>query len=278
MVVPLGPNTSGPSFPDDAFAGTATYYVRFRVPYPEILLKDLLDRSGALSSSRLLDLACGPGRLTFRLAPYFSEVQAIDLEPEMIEAARHQADQLGVTHIRWTVGRAEDLDSAPDSFGLITMGEAFHRLDQPRVAAQGFRWLSPGCCLASLGSYSVFGGSEPWQRIVLDVVRRWSNRLSPDAGASTLGAERGGPDDQERALREAGFVDVARPIFLVAHEWTVDSILGFLYSTSVSSKAVLGENVKAFEDDLRSALMTHDPGGIYRETTQWGYTLARKPA
>jgi len=272
------PERVGPRFPDNAFAGTAAYYVRYRLPYPEVLLRSLMDRSGASGSSRLLDLACGPGRLTLRLAPFFPEVWAVDLEPEMIEAARHQADRLGVTNVLWKVGRAEDLNAPPGSFGLITMGEAFHRLDQPRVAELGLRWLRPGCCLASLGSYSVFGGGEPWQRVVLEVVRRWSNRLSPDTGASAQGTERGGPDDQERVLREAGFVDLARPVFLVPHEWTADSILGFLYSTSVSSRAVLGENVKPFEDDLRSALMDHDPGGIYRETTQWGYTLARKPA
>jgi SAM-dependent methyltransferase len=267
----------GPRFPDNAFAGTAAYYVRYRLPYPEILLKDLMDRSGAPGPSRLLDLACGPGRLTLRLAPFFSEVWAVDLEPEMIEAARHQADRLGVTNIQWKVGRAEELDAPPGSFGLITMGEAFHRLDQPRVAAGAFRWLRPGCCIASVGSYSIFGGGEPWQRIVLQVVRRWSNRLSPDTGAKTQGTERGGPNDQERVLREAGFVEVSRPVFFVPYEWTVDSILGFLYSTSVSSKAVLGKNVKSFEEDLRSTLLAHDPAGIYRETMQWGYTLARKP-
>ena len=35
-----------PNFPADAFAGTATYYARYRVPYPTVLLNDLVERAG----------------------------------------------------------------------------------------------------------------------------------------------------------------------------------------------------------------------------------------
>jgi len=35
-----------PNFPRDAFAGTADYYVRYRVPYSGRLLRDLVDRAG----------------------------------------------------------------------------------------------------------------------------------------------------------------------------------------------------------------------------------------
>src|SRR6266542_2968487 len=52
-----------PDFPLDAFAGTATYYLRYRVPYPEALLLDLVERTGVTGEGRVLDLACGPGRV-----------------------------------------------------------------------------------------------------------------------------------------------------------------------------------------------------------------------
>lgn len=41
-----------PRFPSDAFVGTATYYARFRPPYPRALIRDLLDRSGATGQGR----------------------------------------------------------------------------------------------------------------------------------------------------------------------------------------------------------------------------------
>jgi hypothetical protein len=38
------------------------------------------------------------------------------------------------------------------------------------------------------------------------------------------------------------------------HIWTADSIVGYLYSTSFASRAVLGNLQKSFEDDLRERL------------------------
>ena len=121
-----------PDFPVDAFAGTATYYVRYRVPYPAGLLQDLLARAGLTGAGRLLDLACGPGRIALALAASFRDVWAIDREAEMIEVGQHEATQRGVHNITWMVGKAEDLQAPPASCALITIGEAFHRLDQQR--------------------------------------------------------------------------------------------------------------------------------------------------
>src|SRR5919108_2152765 len=118
-----------PNFPVDAFAGTASYYLRYRVPYPEALLRDLVERAGITGQGRLLDLACGPGRVALALVASFQEIWAIDLEPEMIAVGQHEATQRGVHHITWMVGKAEDVQAPPASFALITIGEAFHRLD-----------------------------------------------------------------------------------------------------------------------------------------------------
>src|SRR5215510_10732801 len=133
-----------PDFPVDAFAGTATYYVRYRVPYPAGLLKALSTRAGLTGAGRLLDLACGPGRIALALAASFREVWAIDREPEMIEVGQQEAAQQSVHYITWMIGKAEDLRAPPASFALVTIGEAFHRLDQPLVAKHTLQWLQPG--------------------------------------------------------------------------------------------------------------------------------------
>lgn len=268
---------AGPKFPADAFAGTSAYYVRYRIPYPERLLNDLIRRSGVTGKGRLLDLACGPGRVALALAASFNEVSAIDLEPEMIEAGRHEAQRRGIRNITWAAGRAEDFESPPGSFSLITIGDAFHRLDQRVVAERALHWLEAGCCVAILGSYSIFSEKEPWQRIAVDVVRRWTKCPSKDGAGSDRRGSAEGPDLHERVMRDAGFIDVASHTFVQPQEWTIDSILGFLYSTSVSSKAALGESAQPFEAELTAAMLAHDPAGTYREDIQWGYTLARKP-
>lgn len=50
-------------FAADLYRGTAWYYDRYRLPYPEAMLADLVRRAGVSGQGRLLDLACGTGQL-----------------------------------------------------------------------------------------------------------------------------------------------------------------------------------------------------------------------
>jgi SAM-dependent methyltransferase len=264
-----------PDYPADAFAGTAPFYLRHRVPYPASLLGDLLDRATINGGGRLLDLACGPGRLTFALASSFRKVWAVDLEPEMIADAKREASERGVKNVTWSVGKVEELEAPPKSFEFVSIGEAFHRLNQPVAASKSFDCLVRGGCIAILGSYGMLSRREPWHNIVVNMVEKWTKRSLGGADPSNP-SPFGSPKHCEHVLGDAGFADVASYRFLEAHTWTIDSIVGFLYSTSVSSRKVLGANVVDFEWELRSALLAFDPGGSYRETTQWGYTFGRK--
>jgi len=221
-----------PDFPRDAFAGTATYYLRYRVPYPQALLRNLVERAGVTGEGRLLDLACGPGRVALALVSSFREVWAIDLEPEMVAVGQKEAAQRGVTNITWMVGKAEALHAPPAACELITIGEAFHRLDQQLVAKQALQWLQPGCCLANLGSDGVMEGKEPWQRLVADIVRRWTSRVRPSGGGSEQPQPGSGPTHYELVLRDTGFEAVASYQFVEGHTWTIETIIGNLYSTS----------------------------------------------
>ena len=85
-----------PNYPKDAFEGTADYYSRYRVPYSQILIDSLIENVKPGQNGVLLDLACGPGRLTFPLARYFSKVIAIDIDAGMIAAGKDEAAKLGL--------------------------------------------------------------------------------------------------------------------------------------------------------------------------------------
>ncbi len=264
-----------PDYPADAFLGTAEYYAAYRVPYPRNLLLDLLGRVNLPGGGRLLDLACGPGRVALALASSFREVWAVDLEPEMIAVAEKASEARGLWNIIWNVGRAEDFRVPPGSIDLITIGEAFHRLDQKRVCELARRWLRPGGAVATLGSFGIMYGSEPWQRATVEVVRKWTGRPLLGTKESEKPQPSGNPEHIERVLKEMGFSEVASHSFVEPLEWTYDSILGHLYSLSVCSRRVLGERREAFEADLKAALLAMDLGGVYREESKWGYTFGR---
>ena len=76
-------------------------------------------------------------------------------------------------------------------------------------------------------------------------------------------------------LTDAGFAVAGEEDFPTPHEWTVESLTGFLYSTSVLSKHALGSHAPAFEDDLRDRLLDIAPDNAFRESIGFHFTLAR---
>ena len=270
---PLNPN-----HPADLYSGTAEDYARYRPPYPEELLADLRLRAGTTGDGRLLDLACGPGRVALPLARYFREAWAVDQEPEMIEVGRARAERQGLTNIRWMVGPAEDVEAPPGSFELITIGEAFHRLDQRVIAERAMEWLAPGGYLATLGGFSLLRGQEPWHDVLRAVVRRYEEQGSGSQPPSERPPSRPrGAEHDRQVLTAAGLRHVGTFEFPHPHVWTLDSILGNLRSTARFSRRVLGDDAQCFDADVRRALLAHESSGRYPETLRFGYSLFRTP-
>ena len=255
-----------PNFPRDAFIGTAKYYAQYRPPYPNSFLDDIRIRADIAEEGRLLDLASGPGRIALALAPYFREVWAVDQEQEMIDVGRKQAKAAGVTNVQWIVNRAEDLEAPSRFFDLITIGEAFHRLDQSIIMTQALDWLATGGNIAILWYVNFWRGHERWQQLATDVVSKWTGRRTGTRCAQTVH-----PVPFKRVLETYGFEHVAEFEFRVRHIWALDTLVGFLYSTSGVSKRALGDKVEDFEADFRDSLLAFDFSGQYEETARFGY-------
>lgn len=262
-----------PDYPEDAFAGTAEYYARYRVPYPPALFDTLCRRAGITGAGRLLDLACGTGQVALPLAPRFREVWAVDQEPDMIRVGRRAAAAAGIDNVIWQQGRAEEVAAPAGGFELVTVGNAFHRLHRRLVGRKAIEWLAPGCCFAVLGSNSLWTGTADWQPIVRDVVARW--RCGTPSGRRNKPNE---PTESfEQALQEAGLEEIARSTFPVSQVWSLDALVGYLYSLSGVSRRVLGDNAAPFEADLRQALLAYDETGAYAEVVEFFLILCRRP-
>jgi SAM-dependent methyltransferase len=279
---------TGPGFRRDLYRGTARDYERFRVPYPRDLTDGLARRAGADGTGRLLDLACGTGQLALPLRGYFREVWAVDQEPDMISAVARQAGtapdrtaqdrtaQAG--RLRLVTGAAEDLAAPAAAFDLVTIGNAFHRLRRERVAAQALRWLAPGRYLALVWGDSPWAGDAPWQLALAATMDRWRDRAADGAGRVPAGYQQ---DRRERPdamiLRDCGFEAGPTWSVPVSHEWTVEALTGFVFSTSVLSRAALGGQGPAFAAELRHELLGCVPGGRFRQVIGFAWELARRP-
>jgi ubiquinone/menaquinone biosynthesis C-methylase UbiE len=105
----------------------------------------LFDRYGLSGPLRVLDLGCGTGEITRRLAERYpqADVLGVDILEANLERARASGDAGG--RIRYAVGDAFALDGADAAFDLVVCRHMSQAVpDFPRVLAEIARVLRPG--------------------------------------------------------------------------------------------------------------------------------------
>ena len=240
-------------------------------------MADLTERLAVSGRGRLLDLACGTGQIAFPLAASFAEVWAVDQEAGSVAYGRARAESEGIANITWVTGSAETVD-LDGPFELVAVGNAFQRLDRPLVAERMFAWLQPGGGAALLWGDAPMAGDRPWQGALAELFSEWMTRVAaadrvPGGWEAAMAA-----DPHEQVLARAGLRYGGRFEFSVEQRWTVESLTGFVYSTSFLNHEALGEERAMFERDLAERLVPYEQDGGFEALASYAYELARKPA
>ena len=264
----------------DLFKGTAPFYARYRYQYSSEFFRQLAQRLQLNGQGRLLDLGCGTGQLIIPLAAYFEEAVGLDPEPEMLEQAAIVANEAGVKNVRWVEGGSADLPGLEGELGMFTvvaMGNSFHWMNQTATLAQLDRMVVPGGRLAITGTSSggvIMAATEGWAYEVQRIVRKTLGETRR-AGSSTY---QGPAETFEKALALSPFSRVEVFEMEDIRYLNTEEIIGLLYSTSYSSKAVLGEKQAGFEREVRETLLALNPADKFRENISIGTYLAARPA
>lgn len=74
---------------------------------------------------KVLEIGCGEGRLSLRLARLGAQVVAIDPDRSLITKARRQLPARFADRVRYRVGRAENLEFPSQSFDLVIFSWSF---------------------------------------------------------------------------------------------------------------------------------------------------------
>lgn len=134
----------------------------------------ILDLIGPVAGKRLLDVGCGDGVLSVRLAQAGADVTGLDNEPRMLVAARRRANETGL-QISFVDGTAQALPMDECSFDIVVAVTVLCFVAEPdRAFHEMARVLRPGgrLVIGELGRYSSWAakrrvagwlGSKTWR-------------------------------------------------------------------------------------------------------------------
>lgn len=154
----------------------------------------MLDLLDAKPGEVILDLGCGDGALTQKLAETGADVQGVDGDPDMVRAAK----ELGLDA---AVMDGQALTFGPD-FDAVFTNATLHWMLQPHLVAAGvYKALKPGG--RYVGEFGGFGNIASIQVGARAVMSFHGYKLQPALPHYYPTAQ-----DYTRLLREAGFESI----------------------------------------------------------------------
>ncbi|HKW44179.1 MAG TPA: class I SAM-dependent methyltransferase [Candidatus Eremiobacteraceae bacterium] len=96
-------------------------------------LTRLLELAALKGTERVLDIATGGGHTALAFAPHVASVTALDLTPQMLEAAATYAAERDVTNVDFALGDAERLEFHDGMFDVVTARIAPHHFADPQA-------------------------------------------------------------------------------------------------------------------------------------------------
>lgn len=257
--------TTIPTYDPTLFQGAAWYYARYRSKYPKALFDLFADIFQLDGTGRLLDLGCGAGLIAIPFRDRFAEVVAVDPDADMLKEAQEQAKVEGATNIRWVEDRAESISADWGQFRLATLGRSFHWMQRELVLEKLYSVLSnDGGIVILKTSDDPWNSQHPWKQTAIATVKRWlGEQRRTGQGGQGLWQPLEVP--HEEVLARSQFPRQATYEIKFPQTWTIDSYLGYLYSTAFALPSFFGENREKFEEDLTSSLLEISPSGQFTE-------------
>lgn len=237
---------------------------RARPPYPEEVL-DVLESLLPPGAARVLELGCGSGDLTLRLAPRVERLDALDVSEPMLDQARARA---GARHpnVTWISGGAESF--APlASYSAIVAAESLHWMDWDVVLPSCARWLDPRGLLAIVDGRIL--APLPWDAELRGLVARHSTNR--DFRHTDLVAELA----QRGLFRELGR---RRTAPIAVEQSAGDYVESFHSRNGFSRERMSAGSAAEFDRALLAAVLRESPDGIVRASETalvvWGRPLS----
>ena len=168
----------------------------------------LMQMSGISHGQRALEIGCGTGLFTAKLAESGADLAALDISPELLALARGKSQ--GISNLNLLMADAEHLPFPNRHFDVVVGSSILHHLPVRPCLAEMLRVLRPGGRLA-FAEPNMMNPQVMIQKNV-PVIKKWLGDV-PDETAFFRWS-------LANVLRRTGFVDVAIDTFDFLHPST----------------------------------------------------------
>jgi SAM-dependent methyltransferase len=218
-----------------------------RPPYPDEVFEILISLMPG-RARQVLELGCGTGDLTLKLAKRVDRIDAVDFSEAMLAVAhkRAGADQ---ANLSWHHMPAESFWSTC-KYGLVCAGASLHWMDWPVLVPRVRSMLAKGGFLAIADRYVV---KRPWENAVADLIPIYSTNREFE------------PYDlvEELSSREL-FTEIGRRETVpVPFSQAVDTYVESFHSSNGFSRERMDrEAAAAFDEALREIAVPWSQNGV----------------
>ncbi len=257
----------------ELFKGTYEYYTKYRPGIPEKVANKILNGFDVGQKDRIIDIGCGTGQVALALDGKCQEMVCLDSDPGMLKEAK-KALKKPKSKISWLNYDSSELSQLKDLglFKVATICRAFHWMNQEQVLRDLDDMIVQDGGVAIFGDGSIWTGKEEWQLTVKRVVQKY------------LGEERRAGKEKFKQPSETWEEIISRSPFSHLHQqdvrvrrnWGVESIVGWLFSSSFASPKHFGSQVGSFKKDIERELLLLNPRGGYGENAVFSIILASR--
>lgn len=242
----------------NVFENFANQYTDSLQKLPRIYIENLCELLNIKPQSKVVDLGCGSGLLTFELAQ-FCHVTGLDISHKMIEIAKEKDVNSRVT---WVEANVDKYNFPHESLDVVIAYESFHLFPNiEQLIERIIQWLRPNGII-SMG-WCVYGWEVKLKNEILAVFEKfgliwgeWSYQKF----------------EKFHYLIETEFENVLMSVqeskVCVNEKWSVDRIVNYL--TAISKVDQLGTDVcESIREELKTCIV--DKYGLFidGDTDYW---------